>query len=117
MHTRKKGDMLHAGNAPLAAAITPLGTAWFSRAPCSRADMSTMVNPFCFSDTKRTRIARFDVYQPLGRKSLVRVRRGPGSKAGADAAIVAELKDGKEHPVTKASDEALKQIVEWILAR
>jgi hypothetical protein len=117
MHTRNKGDMLHAGNAPLAAAIIPLDTAWFSPAPCFRADMSTLVNPFCFLDTKRTRMARFDVYQPLRRKNMARVRRGPGGKAGADAAIVAKLEEGNEHPATKASDEDLKKIVKWILAR
>jgi hypothetical protein len=45
------------------------------------------------------------------------VRRCPGGRAGADAAIVAKLKAGKEHPATKASDEDLKKIVKGILAR
>lgn len=48
---------------------------------------------------------------------MARVRRGPGGKAGADAAIVATLEEGNEHPATKASDEDLKKIVKWILAR
>jgi cytochrome c len=38
-------------------------------------------------------------------------------EAGADATLVAKLKEGKEHPATKASDEDLKKIVKWILAR
>ena len=33
MHTRKKGDLLHAGNAPLTVAITSLSTAWLSPDP------------------------------------------------------------------------------------
>jgi hypothetical protein len=36
-----------------------------------------------------------------------------GGEAGADAAIVAELKEGKEHPASKASDD-LKKIVKWV---
>lgn len=48
---------------------------------------------------------------------MARVRRGPGDKAGADAAIVAKLKEGKEHPATKASDGDLTKIVKWVLAR
>ena len=44
---------------------------------------------------------------------MARVRRGPGGEAGADAAIVAELKEGKEHPASKASGD-LKKIVKWV---
>jgi len=33
MPIRNKGSLFHAGNAPLAAAITPLSTAWRSPAP------------------------------------------------------------------------------------
>ena len=103
MHTRKNGDMLHAGNAPLAAAITPLSTAWFSPAPRLRADMSAMVNPFCFLDTKRTRMARFDEYQSLPRKNMARVRPGGRGRAWFS------LGDG--------SDDHLKNIIEWVLAK
>jgi hypothetical protein len=49
MHIRKKGDMLYLGNAPLAAAITPLSTAWSSPAPRFQADISAMANPHYFS--------------------------------------------------------------------
>jgi hypothetical protein len=44
---------------------------------------------------------------------MARVRRGPGGEADADAAIVAELKEGKEHPASKARD-GLKKIVKWV---
>ena len=37
-------------------------------------------------------------------------------KAGADAAIVAKLKGGKEHPPVKVDDDDLKAIVKWVLA-
>ena len=37
-------------------------------------------------------------------------------KAGADAALVAKVKAGKEHPPSKASDDDLKKIVAWMLA-
>ena len=37
-------------------------------------------------------------------------------KAGSDAALVAKLKGGKEHPATKASDDDLNKIVKWSLA-
>ena len=37
-------------------------------------------------------------------------------KAGSDAALVAKLKGGKEHPATKASDDDLIKIVKWSLA-
>ena len=37
-------------------------------------------------------------------------------KAGSDAALVAKLKGGKEHPATKASDDDLDKIVKWSLA-
>lgn len=37
-------------------------------------------------------------------------------KAGSDAALVAKLKGGKEHPPTKASDDDLGKIVKWSLA-
>ncbi len=37
-------------------------------------------------------------------------------KAGSDAALVAKLKAGKEHPPTKASEGDLKKIVAWMLA-
>jgi cytochrome c len=37
-------------------------------------------------------------------------------KAGSDAAIVAKLKGGKEHPPTKASEDDLNKIVKWALA-
>ena len=36
-------------------------------------------------------------------------------KAGSDAALVAKLKGGKEHPPTKASDDDLGKIVKWSL--
>lgn len=36
-------------------------------------------------------------------------------KAGSDAALVAKLKTGKEHPATKASEDDLKKIVAWML--
>lgn len=38
-------------------------------------------------------------------------------KAGADAAIVAKLKGGKERPSTKASDEDSRKLVKCVLAR
>ena len=37
-------------------------------------------------------------------------------KAGSDAAIVAKLKAGKEHPPTKASDDDLNKITKWTLS-
>ena len=37
-------------------------------------------------------------------------------KAGSDAALVAKVKGGKEHPATKASDEDVNKIVKWALA-
>ena len=37
-------------------------------------------------------------------------------KAGSDAALVAKLKAGKEHPPSKASEDDLKKIVAWMLA-
>ena len=37
-------------------------------------------------------------------------------KAGSDAALVAKLKGGKEHPPVKASDDDLNKIVKWSLA-
>ena len=37
-------------------------------------------------------------------------------KAGSDAALVAKLKGGKEHPPVKSSDDDLNKIVKWTLA-
>ena len=37
-------------------------------------------------------------------------------KAGSDAALVAKLKGGKEHPPVKASDADLNKIVKWSLS-
>jgi len=37
-------------------------------------------------------------------------------KAGSDAAIVAKLKAGKEHPATKASEADLNKITKWVLS-
>ena len=37
-------------------------------------------------------------------------------KAGSEAALVAKIKGGKEHPATKASDGDLNKIVKWSLA-
>lgn len=37
-------------------------------------------------------------------------------KAGAEGALVAKIKGGKQHPPVKASDDDLKQIVKWVLA-
>ena len=37
-------------------------------------------------------------------------------KAGSDAAIVAKLKAGKEHPATKASEDDLNKITKWVLS-
>jgi len=37
-------------------------------------------------------------------------------KAGSDAAIVAKLKAGKEHPATKAGDDDLGKITKWLLS-
>ena len=37
-------------------------------------------------------------------------------QAGSDAALVAKVKGGKEHPPVKASDDDLKKIVKWSLA-
>jgi len=37
-------------------------------------------------------------------------------KAGSDAAIVAKLKAGKEHPATKASEDDLNKITKWLLS-
>jgi len=37
-------------------------------------------------------------------------------KAGSDAALVAKLKAGKEHPATKASDDDLSKLAKWVLA-
>ena len=37
-------------------------------------------------------------------------------KAGSDAALVAKIKGGKEHPPAKASDDDLNKIVKWSLA-
>jgi len=37
-------------------------------------------------------------------------------KAGSDAAIVAKLKAGKEHPATKASEADLNKIAKWVLS-
>jgi cytochrome c len=37
-------------------------------------------------------------------------------KAGSDAALVAKLKAGKEHPATKASDDDLGKLAKWVLA-
>lgn len=37
-------------------------------------------------------------------------------KAGSDAAIVAKLKAGKEHPATKAGNDDLGKITKWILS-
>ncbi len=38
-------------------------------------------------------------------------------KAGAEAALVAKLKAGKEHPSSKASEDDLKKIVAWMLSK
>jgi len=38
-------------------------------------------------------------------------------KAGSEAALVAKVKAGKEHPPSKASEDDLKKIVAWMLAR
>ena len=38
-------------------------------------------------------------------------------KAGSDAALVAKLKAGKEHPPTKASDDDLNKIAKWALSQ
>ncbi len=37
-------------------------------------------------------------------------------KAGSDAALVAKLKAGKEHPPSKASEDDLTKLVKWTLA-
>jgi cytochrome c len=37
-------------------------------------------------------------------------------KSGSDAAMVAKLKAGKEHPATKAGDDDLNKLVKWVLA-
>ena len=37
-------------------------------------------------------------------------------KAGSEAALVAKIKAGKEHPATKASADDLNKIVKWSLA-
>ena len=37
-------------------------------------------------------------------------------KAGSDAAIVAKLKAGKEHPATKTSEDDLNKITKWVLS-
>ena len=37
-------------------------------------------------------------------------------KAGAEAALVAKVKGGKQHPPVKASDDDVKKIVKWVLA-
>jgi cytochrome c len=37
-------------------------------------------------------------------------------KAGSDAALVAKIKGGKEHPPVKASEDDLNKIVKWSLA-
>jgi cytochrome c len=37
-------------------------------------------------------------------------------KAGAEGALVAKVKGGKQHPPVKASDADLKAIVKWVLA-
>ncbi len=38
-------------------------------------------------------------------------------KTGAEAALVAKVKAGKEHPSSKASDDDIKKIVAWMLSR
>ena len=38
-------------------------------------------------------------------------------KAGSDAALVAKLKGGKEHPPVKASEDDLKKITTWMLSQ
>mgnify|MGYP001194367081 CR=1 FL=1 len=37
-------------------------------------------------------------------------------KTGSDAALVAKVKSGKEHPPTKANEDDLNKIVKWSLA-
>ena len=37
-------------------------------------------------------------------------------KAGSEAALVAKLKGGKEHPPSKASEGDMNKIVKWALA-
>ncbi|MEO8187195.1 MAG: c-type cytochrome [Burkholderiaceae bacterium] len=37
-------------------------------------------------------------------------------KADAEAALLAKLKAGKEHPAVKANDDDLKALVKWVLA-
>ncbi len=37
-------------------------------------------------------------------------------KAGSDAALVAKIMGGKDHPKVKASEDDVKALVKWILA-
>lgn len=37
-------------------------------------------------------------------------------KAGADAALVAKIMGGKDHPKVKASEDDVKALVKWVLA-
>ena len=44
------------------------------------------------------------------------VATGNKGKAGAEAALVAKITGGKDHPAVKASADDVKALVKWVLA-